>query len=241
LPYFHNVLSAQAKAIEPMGECLPNQEIFRRLAAAMGFSEPELFEPDSRIVDTILKQAGYDGTFDSLKGKGTVYLRGDPIIQFESLKFPTPSGKIEIVSERAAADGHPRAPFPHADEITAAHKLRVLSPASEWMLNSSYGNDQKIRRQLGKTVVLLNPREAEARGVADGASVELVNETGRLPLVVKTSPDVPVGVALVHKGRWPKHDPSRANVNVLNPGAKTDMGESSCVHAVEAELVLAKQ
>ena len=153
----------------------------------------------------------------------------------------TPSGKIEIASERAAADGHPFAPIPHADQTTAADKLRVLSPASEWMLNSSYGNDQKIRRQLGKTVVLLNPREAEARGVADGASVELVNETGRLPLVVKTSPDVPVGVALVHKGRWPKHDPSHANVNVLNPGAKTDMGESSCVHAVEAELVPAKQ
>jgi hypothetical protein len=44
------------------------------------------------------------------------------------------------------------------------------------------------------------------------------------------------GVALVHKGRWPKCEPSRANVNVLNPGLKTDIGESSCVHAVEAEL-----
>ncbi|HTY56488.1 MAG TPA: molybdopterin-dependent oxidoreductase [Candidatus Binataceae bacterium] len=240
LPYFYNALSAQAQAVKPMGECLPNQEIFRRLSAAMDFSEPELFEPDASIIDTIIKQAGYDGTFESLKIKGSVYPTSGPIIQFESLEFPTPSGKIEIASERAAADGHPRAPIPHADQATAADKLRVLSPASEWMLNSSYGNDRKIQRQLGKTVVMLNPREAEARGVGDGASVELANETGRLPLVVETSVDVPMGVALVHKGRWPKHDPSHANVNILNPGAKTDMGESSCVHAVEAELVVGK-
>jgi hypothetical protein len=41
----------------------------------------------------------------------------------------------------------------------------------------------------------------------------------------------------VYKGRWPKLDPSGANVNVLNPGDKSDLGESSCVHAVEAEIV----
>ena len=45
-PYFHLSLSAQVKAMEPMGEALPNQEIFRRLARAMGYTEPELFEDD---------------------------------------------------------------------------------------------------------------------------------------------------------------------------------------------------
>src|SRR5262249_51197257 len=57
-PYFHLTLSAQAKAIEAIGECLPNQEIFRRLAKAMGFNEPELFEEDASILDTLAQQAG---------------------------------------------------------------------------------------------------------------------------------------------------------------------------------------
>jgi hypothetical protein len=43
-------------------------------------------------------------------------------------------------------------------------------------------------------------------------------------------------VALVYKGRWPKHDRNGANVNVLNPGEKTDIGESSAVHGVEAMI-----
>ena len=40
--YFDLTLSAQVKASDPLGEALPNTEIFRRLAAAMGFTEPEL-------------------------------------------------------------------------------------------------------------------------------------------------------------------------------------------------------
>ena len=53
------------------------------------------------------------------------------------------------------------------------------------------------------------------------------------------SDEVPRGVALVHKGRWPKLDPSRANVNVLTTGRKSDMGESSSVHSVEVEIARA--
>lgn len=235
-PYFHNKLSAQVGVIAPLGEALPNQEIFRRLAVAMGFTEPALFETDADIIASVLEQAGYAGDFASLKAQGTVDAFPEPAAQFPTLAFPTPSGKIEIASARAAAAGHPRVPVPHADAPTGRGRLRVLSPASEWQLNSSYGNDAKIRRTLGEAEVLLHPAEAAAWGVADGSRVALVNDTGRLVLTACLSDDVPRRVALVYKGRWPKFEGGHANVNVLNPGAKTDMGESSCVHAVEAAL-----
>jgi hypothetical protein len=57
-------------------------------------------------------------------------------------------------------------------------------------------------------------------------------------LTAKLTDSVPRGVALVHKGRWPKLDPNNANVNVLNPGEKSDIGESTCVHGVEADIRL---
>ena len=50
---------------------------------------------------------------------------------------------------------------------------------------------------------------------------------------------MPRGVALSHKGRWPRQEPSGANVNVLNPGEKADMGESTSVHGVEVMLTAA--
>lgn len=42
--------------------------------------------------------------------------------------------------------------------------------------------------------------------------------------------------AEMYKGRWPKLDSSSANVNILNPGRKTDLAESSCVHSIEVEI-----
>jgi hypothetical protein len=48
------------------------------------------------------------------------------------------------------------------------------------------------------------------------------------------------GVALSYKGRWPKHERTYANVNVLNPGTKTDMGESTSVHGVEVTVTPVK-
>ena len=103
-------------------------------------------------------------------------------------------------------------------------------------MNSSYANDTKIALRLDSAVVLIHPREAAGRGIKEGDQVELRNEHGRLELIAETTAHVPPGIALVHKGRWPKLDPNGANVNILNPGTKSDMGESSTVHGVEADL-----
>ncbi len=83
LPYFHNAVSAQVKVAPPPGECLPNQEIFRRLARAMGMSEPELFQSDAEIIAEMLAQAGIEGGFELLAERGTVFPFDEPLIQFE--------------------------------------------------------------------------------------------------------------------------------------------------------------
>ncbi|MFO1061568.1 MAG: molybdopterin-dependent oxidoreductase, partial [Dongiaceae bacterium] len=62
-PYFHLSVGAQVKATEPPGEALPNQEIFRRLARAMGHDEPELLESDAAMLDALARQAGIAGGF----------------------------------------------------------------------------------------------------------------------------------------------------------------------------------
>jgi len=234
--YFHLTLGAQVKAMEPIGESLPNQEIFRRLARAMGYAEAELFEPDAQILETFLRDAGVAGGFEALAKKGTVELWPEPVVQFADGKFPTPSGKIEIASTRAEAAGHPRTPLPHVDPRPTGANLRLLSPATPWLMNSSYGNDPKIVGKLGPEAVTLHPDDAAARGIGDGDAVEMANETGRLAAVARVAAVIPRGTALSSKSRWPRGSAARANVNVLNPGRKTDMAESSAVHGVEVTI-----
>ncbi|MCI0634856.1 MAG: molybdopterin-dependent oxidoreductase, partial [Actinobacteria bacterium] len=232
--YFHLTISAQVKAMEPLGESLPNQEIFRRLARAMGYGAPELYESDEEVLATLLARSSLD--FRTLAAVGTLPVAAETVVQFGDLDFPTPSGKIEIASDAAETDGHPRTPFPHADPRPREGRLRLLSPATPLLLNDSFANDPKLGRRLGPATVSLHPADADERGLTPGQQVLLANETGDLVLRLAVSDHVPRGVALSHKGRWPKREDARANVNVLNPGEKSDMGESTAVHGVEVAI-----
>jgi anaerobic selenocysteine-containing dehydrogenase len=234
-PYFHLSLSAQAKAIEPIGQSLPNQEIFRRLARAMDFQEPELFEDDATILDTLARQAGL-ADFATLKAKATVELTPEAIPLFADLNFPTPSGKIELKSARAAEDGHPALPDASADARPATGRFRMLSPASPWLMNSSYHEDAKIAEKVGPETILLHPADAEALSLKIGDSASVSNTTGRLTMRIDIGEIVPRGVALAHKSRWPKLLAGHLNVNALNPGEKSDMAESSAVHGIEVTI-----
>ncbi len=234
--YFNLTLSAQNQVMAPMGEALPNQEIFRRLAAAMGFTEPELFESDKTLLANIAAQAHIPGGYEALAKAGTVDLWHEPVLQFADLKFPTPSGKIEIASAQAEADGHPRTPLPLIDERPAKGNLRLLSPAGPWLMNSSYGNDGDIAGKMGADIVVLHPADARKRNIGEGASVRVANGLSELRLTAKIDDMVPEGTALTWKSRWPKRQPGRVNVNFLNPGRKADMAGSTAVHSVEVTV-----
>ncbi len=234
--YFHLTLSAQVKVMEPIGKSLPNQEIFRRLARAMNFTESEFRETDADMLATLLSRSGLGETFASLAAKGSVWVPEATVVQFEDRVFDTPSGRIEVASPRAQADGLPRIPECRTDPHAAAGWLRLLSPADAWLLNSSFGNVGRIGRRLGTATIALNPLDAGERRLVHGQAAVVRNRWGSLELEVLICADVPRGVALTHKGRWLGPGSRAANVNVLNGGGKSDMGESSAVHSVEVEV-----
>lgn len=234
LPYFDLTVSAQVKAANPPGEALPNQEIFRRLARSMGYNDPLLFESDDELIARLLMQTPYRGSFADLAKAGTVTVFAEPRIQFAGLTFATPSGHIELASARAEEQDLPRIPLPHADAPPQGGHLRILSPASLWLMNSSYGNDKVIRRRLGPPTITLHPDDAEQAGFAEGDPIRIANETGELTLAVTISDAAQRGTGIVHKGRWPGSD---ANINALVSAQKTDMAESTAVHGTEVRLM----
>ena len=206
MSYFDHSISAQVKALDAPGEALPNQEIFRRLSRAMKLDDQELYETDESISTRLLQQASAGVSFEQLSRVGTIHVPSRAAVQFEDLRFPTPSGKIRIADKCFVEAGLPMAPFPAAEPRPRDGELRLLSPASEWLMNSSFGNEPKILRQLGNRDVFLNQADAASRGLHDGDSLELSNQTGKLAATLGVSPDVPAGVALLHKSRWPKSE-----------------------------------
>jgi anaerobic selenocysteine-containing dehydrogenase len=105
------------------------------------------------------------------------------------------------------------------------------------MLNDSFANEPKIARRVGAPAVALHPADAASRGIEEGELVVLRNASGELELTAVLSEDLPRGVAFSPKGRWPKLESQRANVNALNPGIAGDMGASTTVHGVEVTVM----
>ena len=234
--YFHHTLSAQVKAADPPGEALPNSEIFRRLSAASGYAEPELYENDQEVIDELLRRTGFGVSWDDLTNSGTVRLYETPRVQFADRVFPTPSGRVELASAAAVAAGQRRLAEPWHDSRPPANRLRLLSPASPWALNSSFANDPKIARKLGPPTVTLHPDDAAAHGLTDGDLADLATPTGRLRARVVIDPLALRSVAYCPKGHWPKRTADNANVNTLNPGIPADMARSTSVHGIEVTV-----
>jgi anaerobic selenocysteine-containing dehydrogenase len=108
--YGHLHVQANNPSIAPLGEALPNTELFRRLAAAMGYDEPCFRESDDDLARRAFRAddsriAGWD--WDAVKRDGFRRLAlPDASAPFAQGGFPTPSGRCEFSSASLAAAGH---------------------------------------------------------------------------------------------------------------------------------------
>lgn len=229
--YFHLLMGAQAKVTEPPGEALPNAEIFRRLARALGLDAPALFETDAALLDGLMAQMNPGFDFAELKRRGHYALGDASADWYAERRFETPSGRIEIASAQAAAMGLPRTPQAWADAPPPAGQFRLLTPASKWRLNDSYANEPQLIERSGPARVHVHPQDAARLGIADGAAVELSNALGALRLQAQVDEALLPGTVLAYKGRWPSREGDAKNVNFLHHAEPADMGESTRVHS----------
>ncbi|MBR01997.1 MAG: hypothetical protein CL394_01565 [Acidiferrobacteraceae bacterium] len=103
-------------------------------------------------------------------------------------------------------------------------------------MNSSFGNDPGVINMMGPATVVIHPQTASSMSIGNGERVRLSNESGELELTAHVSDMITPGALLAYKSRWLKTEKNRANVNVLHVPRKTDMGESTSVHATEVTI-----
>ena len=121
----HLYLGWNEPAIAPLGESVPNTELWRRLSAAMGFTEPELFASDESLLDAAI--TGIDR--DELRATGVVRVDlPQNFLPYALGGFPTPSGKVEFRNDAMASLGGDALPtYRPAREGPVGER-----PAGEW-------------------------------------------------------------------------------------------------------------
>jgi anaerobic selenocysteine-containing dehydrogenase len=104
----HLYVTYNQRAIEPLGEAVPNTELFRRLAARMGFDDPLFKRSDEEMIAEAFdwSHPNMEGiTVESLKARGWQRLNVPPAEEYAPHaegNFRTPSGKTEFVASAAA-------------------------------------------------------------------------------------------------------------------------------------------
>ena len=244
--YGHLYMMANNPAIAPLGEALPNTEIFRRIAARMGFDDP-CFTDD----DDALAAIAFDNThahavhFDwrSLKQTGWQKLQMAEA-PFAQGGFATPSGKCEFYSARMAADGlDPLPDYIAPYESVASNPalarrfpLAMLSPPARNFLNSTFVNVQSLRQTEGEPHLDIHPADAAARAIVAGDRLRIFNDRGsfeaRARVTDRARPGLVVGLSIW----WKKLSADGKNANEVTSQRITDMGAGPVFYDVLVQV-----
>ena len=238
--YGHLYALANNAAIAPVGESLPNSEIFRRLAARMGFSDPCFRDSDEEICRTAL--AGRM-SWDELKAAGWQRLDvPQRFAPFAQGGFRTPSGKCELYSEWLAKQGIDPLPFYNppaevADErLAERYPLAFLSPPARHFLNSTFANLVRFREFEGEPHLDMHREDAAARGIRDGDRVRVFNARGSYTLRARVNGKPRPGVVVAPSVWWKKHAPDRRNANNVTSQRIADLGGGATFYDCRVEV-----
>jgi anaerobic selenocysteine-containing dehydrogenase len=236
-PYGHLYVVANNPAIEPLGEALPNSEIFRRLAARMGYSDDCFRESDDEIAARAFRRTGATANYDWGTAKAQGWQRLDlpqPYAPFAAGGFATPSGKCEFYAQRLAQQGLDPLPDyvppyegPTSNPgLAARYPLAIISPPARNFLNSTFVNVKSLRDGEGEPRLEIHPVDAAARGIADGDRVRVFNDRGSFELAARVTDRARRGVVVALSIWWKKLARDRRNANEVTSQALTDLGRA---------------
>ncbi|HZT28753.1 MAG TPA: molybdopterin-dependent oxidoreductase [Bryobacteraceae bacterium] len=241
LGYGHHYVQMARPALPPPGEARSNVEIFRLLAARMGFDDPCFADTEDDMMRTLLGSGHpfLEGiTVERLDREHSVRLNvghnGGPFLPFAQGGFGTPSGKCEFDAD--TLDYTPPAESRLGDaSLCSRYPLELISPKNDDSMNSTFGN--RASTDLQTSELHLCAEDAAPRSIASGDHVRVFNDRGSCLLVARVGQSVPPGVVCAPAVRWAKQSPDRQNVNFLTSERLTDVGGGptfySCLVQVE--------
>lgn len=220
------------QAIKPLYNCKPIYWVCTELAKRFGV-EQEFTEGRSQedwvryTIDESRKEIPDLPSFDELRKIGIWKKEGPSYIALEDFRkdpnanpLETPSGKIEIYSERLADmaktwqfDGVKGDKLTALPEYVATWEgaeeaktnkdfpLQCISHHFKGRTHSSYGNVDWLK-EAHIQVVWINTLDAKDRGIKNDDQVYVFNKRGRIKLQAKVTTRIAPGVVSVPQGAW---------------------------------------
>ena len=259
---FTEFLGFNNKVIEPLYECKTEYEWIRELAKGIGLEEEFTEGRDysqwmSYIYEDLRTSEPELPEYDEFREKGIYkFEEGHYPISFEKevkdpkhYPFPTPSGKIELLSTKLwktpMKDFMPPIPRYVAppegpqDPLTKRFPLQLSGWHSKCRTHTVHDNNLNLRK-LDPQKLWIHPEDAAARSINDGDMVLVYNDRGQLKIPAKITDRVAKGVTTLSQGTWYTPDENgvdtRGSINVLTSQRPTPFARGNGQHTNLVEV-----
>jgi anaerobic selenocysteine-containing dehydrogenase len=233
--YGHHFLQRATPVISPVGEALPNTEIFRRLAQRFGFTEPAFQATDAQLMDeaVALDDPRLHGIRPSqlpLEQALSMQFNGNDAMLWQTTLPATPSGKIELYS--ATLEKKYGQPLPRYRPVLSSYPLTLITPSSDQRTTSTFGN----LRYSDDVWIDMHPQDAQGRGLHNGMLVRVWNDLGEVHLRLRITEDIRPGVVSSPKGAWLRTSDNGQTVSALAPSHYADLCDGACFNDARVEV-----
>ncbi|MEH0846350.1 molybdopterin oxidoreductase family protein [Micromonospora sp. CPCC 205711] len=240
--YGHHYATLNLPAVAPPGQALPNTEIFRRLAAALGLDHPRLRDSDEELARQLLDGSGlrYEDLVERTYARATGVDVGSA--PYAKGGFPTRDGRARLYDPALTAQGVDplvgyTPPAEVADpELARRFPLALISPAGRFLMNSTFASLPWHRDRTGPPRIHLHPDDAAARGLADGDPARVHNDRGSFLAEVAVDDATRPGLAFTYKAYWARLSPGGSTVNAVTGVRDTDLGGGPTFHDTRVQV-----
>jgi len=191
------------KILEAPGDAKPVTFLLRELAKRLGVTDFWPWETDAGPIDAILDHPSTGhATVAALTTEGGMRALHVSHVAYPDRRFDTPSGKIDLYSDRAAALGF--SPLPVHDDLPASSFPLTLRQGRTLTHFHAFYDHGRALPTLAKAdpepELWIAPEDAAARAIADGAAIRIHNERGDMKARARVTPRIPAGTVWMRDG-----------------------------------------
>ena len=237
--YGHSYIQLQQKAIDNLGECKHESEIYQMLGRKFNFNLDYLPDNDLLTIEKIIEKSNFKTNINELTEKSYLHPNYQEIA-FSDMKFKTSSGKIAFFCQKVKDDwGKEPLPIyhePFESKYSAPHlhqkfPLTLISAHAKNRMNSQFSTMTFFTE---KPFIQMNAQDAEIRKLSQEDTVKVFNDRGKIELKVKIDPNIPKGIVKLDFGWW--NSTHRANVNCLTGEYESDFGNGTAFHSCLVDI-----
>lgn len=237
--YWNPYIQYKPQVVDPPGEVMPESEIYWHLANLMGMNPgphsgiPAPDDYENWLMERISHVTGFRR--EDLVRKPLIPEQNEHPA-YAGMMFNTPSGKIELWSDRAVQlwGANPLPSYDPPEDNGESHlPFRLMTPNIASRIHSQFGNLGVIRAVTDEPAWEISVADAHRKGLKSGDRIRIFNSRGEITGRVRVTARVKDGSLVFPNGIWLGEG---GGVNRLIGPGETDMGHGAAFHNTRADI-----